>query len=227
MGQPKVEICEVGPRDGLQSEKRHWSVDERIEFIDRLSATGVKRMEAVSFVNPKRVPQMADAEAVMAGITRAPGVCYAGLALNVRGAERAAAAGVDEIRYVAVASETFSQRNQGSSIEQTLAGFDAVAEIARDAGIRLSPGQARTIQTAVDNGQITDFIELVNILNNVVLTAAQQQVPSEIHADPPSTPSEISLLDLSNYAEQHPVHPPTSSGTHAPHDATVDDSTSK
>ena len=142
MGQSTIEICEVGPRDGLQSEKRHWSVAERIEFIDRLAATGVKRIEAVSFVNPKRVPQMADAEAVMAGVTRAPGVAYAGLALNVRGAERAAAAGVDEIRYVAVASETFSQRNQGSSIEETLAGYDKVAEIAKDAGIRLSSGIA-------------------------------------------------------------------------------------
>jgi len=138
----KIEICEVGPRDGLQSEKRHWSVAERIEFINRLSDTGLRRMEAVSFVNPKRVPQMADAEEVMAGITRREGVCYAGLALNLRGAERAVAAGVDEIRYVAVASESFNQRNQGTSMEQTLKGYDAVAKIAADAGIRLSAGIA-------------------------------------------------------------------------------------
>jgi len=65
-----IDICEVGPRDGLQSEARIWSVEERIDLIDRLSATGVKRIEAVSFVNPKRVPQMADAETVMAGIQR-------------------------------------------------------------------------------------------------------------------------------------------------------------
>ena len=104
----RIEICEVGPRDGLQSEPRIWSVDERVELIDRLSATGVPRIEAVSFVNPKRVPQMADAEIVMAKIKRPDGVSFAGLALNARGAERAIEAGVDEVRYVVVSSETFN-----------------------------------------------------------------------------------------------------------------------
>ncbi len=137
-----IEICEVGPRDGLQSEDRHWSVEERIELINRLARTGLKRIEAVSFVNPKRVPQMAFAEEVMAGIDRPDGVTFAGLALNLRGAERAIDAGVSEIRYVAVASETFNQRNQGASIAETLAGFDQVAEKAAAAGIRLSAGVA-------------------------------------------------------------------------------------
>ena len=85
----KIEICEVGPRDGLQSEPRIWTAEERIDLINRLSETGVARIESVSFVNPKRVPQMADAEAVMAGIDRKNGVTYAGLALNARGADRA------------------------------------------------------------------------------------------------------------------------------------------
>ena len=109
-----IDICEVGPRDGLQSEKRTWSVTERIELIDRLTASGLRHVEAVSFVNPKRVPQMADAEAVMAGLRRRQGTIYAGLALNLRGVERAIAAGVDEVRYVVVASETFNRRNQGA-----------------------------------------------------------------------------------------------------------------
>ena len=134
----KIEICEVGPRDGLQNEKRIWSVDERVELIDRLSATGVPRIEAVSFVNPKRVPQMADAEQVMAKITRPAGVSFAGLALNAKGAERAIEAGVDEVRYVVVASETFNQRNQGASIDETLAGFSDIADKVSNAGLKLS-----------------------------------------------------------------------------------------
>jgi hydroxymethylglutaryl-CoA lyase len=138
MASSKIEICEVGPRDGLQSEPRIWSVEERVELIDRLSATGVPRIEAVSFVNPKRVPQMADAETVMAKIKRPAGVSFAGLALNARGAERAIEAGVDEVRYVVVASETFNQRNQGASIDESLAGFSEIADKVTQAGLKLS-----------------------------------------------------------------------------------------
>ena len=134
----RIEICEVGPRDGLQSEPRIWSIDERVELIDRLSATGVPRIEAVSFVNPKRVPQMADAEIVMAKIKRPEGVSFAGLALNARGAERAIDAGVDEVRYVVVSSETFNQRNQGATIDESLAGFSQIADKVTNAGLKLS-----------------------------------------------------------------------------------------
>ena len=134
----KIEICEVGPRDGLQSEPRIWSVEERVELIDRLSATGVPRIEAVSFVNPKRVPQMASAETVMAKIKRRNGVSFAGLALNARGAERAIEAGVDEVRYVVVSSETFNQRNQGATIDESLAGFSQIADKVTNAGLKLS-----------------------------------------------------------------------------------------
>ena len=134
----KIEICEVGPRDGLQSEPRIWSVNERVELIDRLSLTGVPRIEAVSFINPKRVPQMADAETVMAKIKRREGVSFAGLALNARGAERAIEAGVDEVRYVVVSSETFNQRNQGATIDESLAGFTQIADKVTNAGLKLS-----------------------------------------------------------------------------------------
>ncbi len=123
----EILICEVGPRDGLQSEKRIWSVEERVEFIDRLTATGFKRVEAVSFVNPKRVPQMADAEAVMEKVKRREGVSFAGLALNLRGVERALHSGVDIVRCVVVASETFNMKNQGASIDETINGFEAMA----------------------------------------------------------------------------------------------------
>jgi len=138
MALSKVEICEVGPRDGLQSEERIWSVAERVELIDRLSVTGVPRIETVSFVNPKRVPQMADAEDVMAKIKRPNGVSFAGLALNARGAERAINAGVDEVRYVVVASETFNQRNQATGIAETLAEFSEIADKVVQAGLKLS-----------------------------------------------------------------------------------------
>ena len=122
-----VSICDVAARDGLQSEKRIWSVAERVELINRLAKTGIPRIEAVSFVNPKRVPQMADAEKVMAQIDREVDVRIAGLALNMRGVERALDAGVDEVRYVVVASETFNQKNQGASIAETMTGLESIA----------------------------------------------------------------------------------------------------
>lgn len=135
---PTIEICEVGPRDGLQSEKRLWSVAERIELIDRLTAAGIRRIEAVSFVNPKRVPQMAEAEAVMAGVKRRPQARFIGLALNDRGVERAITAGVHEIRYVVAASDTFNQRNQGVATNETLAMLGPIASTVTGAGLTLS-----------------------------------------------------------------------------------------
>ncbi len=134
----KITICEVGPRDGLQSEKRIWSVDERVEFIDRLTTTGIKVVEAVSFVNPRRVPQMADAEAVMCKVKRREGVSFAGLALNFRGVERALQSGVDIVRYAVVASETFNMKNQGASINETINGFDTIAQRVIKEGRKLS-----------------------------------------------------------------------------------------
>ena len=111
-----IDLCEVGPRDGLQNLARHFSVAERVELIDRLTSAGVRHVEAVSFVNPQRVPQMADAEAVLAGIARPGGLRVAGLVLNEKGAERAMACALDELRFVLIASETFSQRNQRASV---------------------------------------------------------------------------------------------------------------
>ena len=126
-GKAHISICDVAARDGLQSEKRIWSVTERVELINRLAKTGIRRIEAVSFVNPKRVPQMADAEKVMAQIERKADVRIAGLALNMKGVERALDAGVDEVRYVVVASETFNQKNQGASIAETMSGLESIA----------------------------------------------------------------------------------------------------
>lgn len=131
-----VTICEVGPRDGLQNEARTLSVAERVALIDRLSAAGLPRIEAASFVNPQRVPQMAGAEEVLEHIHRRPGTVYAGLVLNKRGAERAIAAGVDEMHFAMVATDSFNQRNQGASVAESLREFERVVALASRAGLR-------------------------------------------------------------------------------------------
>jgi isopropylmalate/homocitrate/citramalate synthase len=137
VGAPVV-VCEVGPRDGLQARSEMLSVAARIELIDRLSAAGVARIEAASFVRDDRVPAMAGAEAVLSGIRRPAGFEVAALVMNVRGAERAAACRLNEVRFVVVASETFSRRNQNAGIAATLDALEAVAPIAALAGQRLS-----------------------------------------------------------------------------------------
>ncbi|MBO2441783.1 hydroxymethylglutaryl-CoA lyase [Actinomadura nitritigenes] len=128
-------VLEVGPRDGLQNEARVLDPDDRIAFITRCVDAGARRIEAVSFVNPKRVPQMAGAEEVMAGVPRRDGVSYSGLVLNRRGLDRALDAGVDEVNVVLVASDTFSVRNQGSTMAGMLDAWDGIAAAAHDAGI--------------------------------------------------------------------------------------------
>lgn len=131
-------IREVGPRDGLQNEEQVLSADTRAELVDRLVATGVRRVEAASFVNPERVPQMADAEGVVARLPRRAGVVYAGLALNDRGYDRLRETGLDEVSFAVAATETFSQRNAGASVDAAIADAERVAARARDDGIRAS-----------------------------------------------------------------------------------------
>ncbi len=130
-----VEIFEVGPRDGLQNEARMIPAADKIALIDVLSRAGFRRIEVASFVSPKWVPQMADGAEVLAGITRARGVSYAALTPNMRGFERAMAAGADEIAIFASASEGFSKANINATIAESLARFAPVAEAATDAGV--------------------------------------------------------------------------------------------
>ncbi|GAA3023224.1 hydroxymethylglutaryl-CoA lyase [Streptosporangium longisporum] len=131
----EIDVVEVGPRDGLQNEPVIVSTDAKVAYIEALVAAGLRRVEAVSFAHPGRVPQMADAEAVMARVPRAAGVRYAGLVLNERGLDRALAAGVDEVNVVVVATETFSRRNQNMSVRQAVDAFAAIAGRAREAGL--------------------------------------------------------------------------------------------
>lgn len=130
-----ITLVEVGPRDGLQSEPKVLSLEERAGYITRALDAGLRRIEAVSFVNPKRVPQMADAEGLMKLLPRRDVVSYSGLALNARGAERAVAAGVDEVNYVVISTDTYNRANQGCSTDETLAQWDRVAEICAKANI--------------------------------------------------------------------------------------------
>ncbi|WP_245367560.1 hydroxymethylglutaryl-CoA lyase [Nocardia goodfellowii] len=126
---------EVAPRDGLQNEPEMISTADKIRLIERSVEAGVRRVEAVSFVHPQRVPQMADAEAVMAGVPRPPGVTYAGLVFNDRGLDRALAAAVDEVNIVVVATDTFSRRNQGCTTDEGIERWQALAERAAAAGL--------------------------------------------------------------------------------------------
>ncbi len=134
----RIELIEVSARDGLQNEPEILSTEVKVALIGRAVAAGIRRLEAASFVNPKRVPQMADAEAVMAALPAREDVTYIGLVLNLRGFERAAAAGCREVNYALVASDVFSQRNQGTSIEQGIVVFEDIAGAAKQAGIRFS-----------------------------------------------------------------------------------------
>ena len=132
-----VEIFEMGPRDGLQNEKRQIPTAEKIALVDCLSRAGFKRIEVASFVSPKWVPQMADSGDVLAGITRAHGISYAALTPNMKGLERALAAKADEVAIFGSASEGFSKAKINASIAESLERFKPVAEAALAAGIKV------------------------------------------------------------------------------------------
>ncbi|MCH7788926.1 MAG: hydroxymethylglutaryl-CoA lyase [Acidobacteria bacterium] len=131
-----VEIVEVAPRDGLQADPADLSTDQKVALIKRLISAGHTRIEAASFVSPTAVPKMADADALMAAVPRSSGVTYSALVLNRIGVERAIASGVDEITGVVVASETFSQQNQNSTIEESIDRWRSISDAASKAGLR-------------------------------------------------------------------------------------------
>lgn len=144
MTKEKLELVEVSPRDGLQNEPDIVSTENKLALIDRIVAAGFRRLEAGSFVNPKKVPQMADGDAVFAGLPARNDTTFIALALNLRGVERALAAGAKEINYVFCASDGFSVRNNGGTVEETFAVWTEVAAAAKAGGARLSA----TVSTA-------------------------------------------------------------------------------
>jgi len=148
-----VRIVEVGPRDGLQNEKQPVSTADKIALIDRLSATGLRSIEATSFVSPRWVPQLADAADVYAGIHRRPGVAYPVLVPNEQGYARALAAGVQEVAVFTAASETFNRTNTNAGIDESLARFEPILRRAADDGVRVR-GYVSTVLGCPYQGEV-------------------------------------------------------------------------
>jgi hydroxymethylglutaryl-CoA lyase len=132
-----VSIVEVGPRDGLQNEAHFVQTEHKIELINRLCQTGLRRIEITSFVHPKAIPQLQDSEEIVKGVERHPGIIYSTLVPNEKGLERALAAGVEEIALFVSASETHNQKNVKMSIRDSLKGFGNIAQKALAGGIRM------------------------------------------------------------------------------------------
>lgn len=182
-----VTLIEVGPRDGLQSERAFLDTEQKVAFITRSIAAGLRRIEAVSFARPDRVPQMADAEAVMAALPRPEGVSYIGLVMNRRGFERACATGLHEIGYVVPASDTFCRRNQGTDTARALDIWREIAEPAREAGLLRSvliatafgcPYEGEVAATRV--AEIAEAIVAIGVDELALADSIGAAVPSEV-----------------------------------------------
>jgi hydroxymethylglutaryl-CoA lyase len=131
-----INIVEVGPRDGLQSEPEVLPTASKVKFIEMAIEAGIRRLEVASFVHPKRVPQMADAEALIERLPRREDVSYIGLIMNERGLDRALATGIDEVGMVIVASDTYNRKNQGVGTDESVAAWRGIAKRARDNGLK-------------------------------------------------------------------------------------------
>ncbi|MFG1723089.1 hydroxymethylglutaryl-CoA lyase [Micromonospora chalcea] len=131
----RIDIVEVSPRDGLQNEATLLTTDDKVELVERAVRAGARRVEVTSFVNPARVPQMADADELMAALPRHEGVRYAGLVMNRRGLDRALSANVDEVNVVVVATDTFCGRNQGMTTAQACDTAAELVQAARTSGV--------------------------------------------------------------------------------------------
>lgn len=172
-----VEIVEVSPRDGLQNESRAVSTDDKLRLIERAVNAGIRRLEIASFVNPKRVPQMADAEEVIARAPHAKDITYIGLVMNKRGAERAFETDIDQLGAITLCSDTFAQKNQGQTARETL---DVALEV-----IRLANAEGRTATVMISSAFGCPFEG--EIAEADVIDYAKRLADAE--------PSEIALAD--------------------------------
>jgi len=184
---PRVSIIEVGPRDGLQGEPEILPTATKIEFIRRAVDAGIQRLEVTSFVHPKRVPQMADAEDVIRGLPHKDGVIYIGLVLNRKGFDRAQATGIDEIGMAVVASDTYNQRNQGVPTADSVKAWLEIARAAKAAGIRanvmISSAFGCPFEGEVPVRRVLDLVEQVMEGDPVDLGIADSigvAVPSQV-----------------------------------------------
>lgn len=178
-----VEVVEVGPRDGLQNEKTNVPTGEKVALIEALAAAGLRRFEATSFVSPRAIPQLADAESVLAGLPPSNEVLYGGLIPNERGYERAKAAGVGEVVIVGAATESYCHKNLNMSVDEALDGFGPIAARGRQDGIRVRanvstvfgdpfegrPGLgqvlrvvSRVVEAGIDDIALSDTIGIAN-----------------------------------------------------------------
>lgn len=165
MSSGKVQILEVSPRDGLQNEKIILPTAAKVELITRAVKAGVKRIEVASFVHPERVPQMADAEAVLNDLPDIEGVTYIGLVLNQRGAERALATKAGELGAVVVVSDTFAQKNQGQTTKETIATANDIVNranaAARRANVTISAAFGCPFEGEVPSQRVVDVVRRV------------------------------------------------------------------
>ena len=163
-----VRIVEVGARDGLQNEKTIVPAATKIELIDRLSATGLRTIEATSFVSPKWVPQLADATEVFAGIAKKPGVAYPVLVPNLQGYERARDAGASEVAVFTAASEAFNRKNINASIDESIDRFTPVLERARADDVKVR-GYVSTVLGCPYQGEvpIADVVRVARRLHDL------------------------------------------------------------
>jgi len=165
MSSQSITIVEVGPRDGLQSEPEILPTASKVAFIDKAISAGIKRLEVASFVHPKRVPQMADAEALIEALPQYDDVSYIGLIMNQRGLDRALTTRIDEIGMVVVASNTYNRKNQGCSSDESVAAWHSISAQAKDAGLRANVMIASAFgcpyEGAVDVSRVVDLAKQV------------------------------------------------------------------
>jgi len=154
----QVTVCDVGPRDGLQNEQTVLEPPVRAELVNRLAAAGLQAVEAVSFVHPERVPQMAGAEEVVAGIERRRGVVYSGLVLNAKGAERFAATGLDSLHFNLAASESFGRKNQNATPDEALAVLAGI-ETDKPVSVSVSVAFGCPFEGAVDPARVLEIVD--------------------------------------------------------------------
>jgi isopropylmalate/homocitrate/citramalate synthase len=154
----RITICDVGPRDGLQNEETVLEPPVRAELVNRLAATGLPRIETVSFVHPDRVPQMAGAEEVVGAIERRDGVAYAGLVLNDKGYERFAASGLDRLHFTLGATESFNERNAGMSVSDSVSTVERI-ETDKPVSVSISVSFGCPFEGAVDPAHVLDLAE--------------------------------------------------------------------
>jgi hydroxymethylglutaryl-CoA lyase len=202
-----VTVVEVGPRDGLQNEQAIVPAAAKLELIGRLTAAGLAVIEATSFVSPRAVPQLADAEEVMRGLRREPGVRYPVLVPNARGLERAQAAGATEIAVFTAASESFCQANIGMSIDRSLEVFETVVAAARAAGMwvrgYVSTAFGCPYEGAVDPAAVARVAAALDAMGcaevsigDTIGVAVPEQVPEVIGAVSAGVPVERLALHL-------------------------------